>query len=233
MNRGPFIITASGNQFSYWPVEQERIHIEDIARALSNICRFNGHLEEGIFYSVAQHSCIVAQIVSRQLIDMFGPQTHEEPDTIKIIQAALLHDATEAYMADLVSPIKKGYNPQYVREDKPHPFLVEGVRLYREYEQYLYSQIAQKFGVPEETPPIVHEVDSEVVLGLEWMALKSNMITERMAGLIISPKVKKYEDMQWEIWSRETAEHNFLENWHSLEGQLEMLEMVEKAMDED
>ena len=60
----------------------------DIAHALSMICRFNGHVTE--FYSVAQHSINVARMVT----------PHDR-------LAALLHDAAEAYMGDIVSPIKR------------------------------------------------------------------------------------------------------------------------------
>lgn len=64
------------------------IRIEDIARSLSMICRFGGHLRE--FYSVAQHSVIVSENVPPQL------SLH-----------ALLHDSAEAYMFDAVQPLKK------------------------------------------------------------------------------------------------------------------------------
>ena len=82
-----FIQTFTGKQF--WPLDPrpEDICIEDIAHALSNICRFNGHVRQ--FYSVAEHSVFVSICV---------PVQHR--------LAALLHDAPEAYLCDLPRPIK-------------------------------------------------------------------------------------------------------------------------------
>lgn len=70
----------------------EDIYIEDIQHALSNICRFNGHCRE--FYSVAQHSVHVSEWLARN-----GGSLEEQ-------FLGLLHDASEAYLGDMVRPIK-------------------------------------------------------------------------------------------------------------------------------
>jgi hypothetical protein len=84
-NRGPWIITYSGTKFHLGDPAPEEISIEDIAHALSNICRFTGHIRE--YYSVAEHSVLVSNMCDNPL-------------------EGLLHDASEAYMADLNSPLK-------------------------------------------------------------------------------------------------------------------------------
>lgn len=84
---GPSIQVASGHLFYFDDSSLDDIRIEDIAHALSNICRFTGHTKS--FYSVAQHSVLVSQHV---------------PDEHKL--AALLHDAPEAYINDMSRPIK-------------------------------------------------------------------------------------------------------------------------------
>lgn len=69
---------------------------EDITWALSNLCRFNGHLD--CFYSVAQHSVHVADRV------------FEETKDRRQALLGLLHDAHEAYTGDVVRPIKRAWH---------------------------------------------------------------------------------------------------------------------------
>lgn len=84
----PQILTASGRYFDFLNPKPEAIDIHDIATALSRMPRFTGHTTE--FYSVAQHSVEVSRLV---------PPGHA--------LAGLLHDASEAYMGDLASPLKQ------------------------------------------------------------------------------------------------------------------------------
>lgn len=84
---GDWIQTFTGRQF--WPLDPrpEDVSIEDIAHALSNLCRFTGHVRE--FYSVADHCIRVSEIVAPEV--RFW---------------ALMHDAPEAYLLDLARPLK-------------------------------------------------------------------------------------------------------------------------------
>jgi 5'-deoxynucleotidase YfbR-like HD superfamily hydrolase len=83
-----FIQTLSGKHFDYLNAQKDDVDIEDIATALSNICRFAGHLPE--FYSVAQHSVLCSQIVPAEYAF-----------------EALMHDAAEAYCQDIPAPLKR------------------------------------------------------------------------------------------------------------------------------
>lgn len=82
-----YIRTYTGRHFCYEGISPEMIDINDIAQALSNICRFCGQLDN--FYSVAQHSVLVSYLVPKELA-----------------LEALLHDASEAYCQDIPAPLK-------------------------------------------------------------------------------------------------------------------------------
>ena len=81
------IQTQSGKIIDLLHPDPYLLNINDIAHALSHLCRFGGHTRE--FYSVANHSLLVALNVP-------------EEDAM----AGLMHDATEAYCQDLVGPLK-------------------------------------------------------------------------------------------------------------------------------
>jgi 5'-deoxynucleotidase YfbR-like HD superfamily hydrolase len=84
--------TRSGGHINLLDPDPDVINIEDIARSLSNTCRFNGQCD---FYSVAEHSVLAARIA-----DDIGL-----PDVA--IFGALMHDAAEAYVGDVCTPLKK------------------------------------------------------------------------------------------------------------------------------
>jgi hypothetical protein len=89
---GPYLQTVSGRFFNPFEPDPAQIDIGDIARALANVCRFGGHCRS--FYSVAQHSVIVSELVEQRGGD------------VEDVFAALMHDATEAYLGDMPHPIK-------------------------------------------------------------------------------------------------------------------------------
>lgn len=85
--KGDWMQTRSGAM--YWPVDPrpEDVDINDIAHALSMLCRFGGHTAR--FYSVAEHSVHVSNTVPPE----YALQ-------------GLMHDATEAYVIDVPRPLK-------------------------------------------------------------------------------------------------------------------------------
>ena len=80
--------TASNGELDFTADEWIVMPIGDIARALSNICRYNGHCSR--YYSVAEHSVLISRMVPQDLA-----------------LAALLHDASEAYVGDMPSGLKR------------------------------------------------------------------------------------------------------------------------------
>jgi len=126
MNLGGWVQTYSGIQF--WPEDPrvEDIDIYDIIHSLSNQCRYTGHTNE--FYSVAQHSVIC----SLNIIP-------------KHAKWALMHDAAEAYISDLASPIRKLCPAHLDLEEK------------------IQIVIAEKFGLELPVPKQITEMDWRVL----------------------------------------------------------------------
>jgi len=79
------------------------IEIEDIAHGLAFVARWNGQTAGDYAYSVAEHSLLVEQIFAR--IDPKAP--------VKWRLAALLHDAPEYVIGDMISPVKAAVGPGY------------------------------------------------------------------------------------------------------------------------
>ncbi|TAL44618.1 MAG: phosphohydrolase [Salinibacterium sp.] len=86
--RGDWMQTHTGRRFYPRDPRPEEVDPEDIAHALSLLCRYGGHVDR--FYSVAEHCVLMSQAVA--------------PDNAIY---ALLHDATEAYVCDVPRPLKK------------------------------------------------------------------------------------------------------------------------------
>ncbi|MGE4536305.1 MAG: hypothetical protein AB7D37_04435 [Desulfovibrio sp.] len=83
-----WIQTYSGRRFDLLEPDPKSVSFRDIAHALANSCRFNGHSDK--FYSVAEHSIIMSHMVPPEMAKW-----------------ALFHDAAEAYAGDMVRPLKE------------------------------------------------------------------------------------------------------------------------------
>lgn len=98
MRNGDWFLTFTGKKFYPIDPSPDDICIEDIAHALAHVCRFGGHC--GGFYSVAQHSVLVSQICKQATFQ------------------GLMHDATEAYVGDMVRPLKLQLPDYQIVEDR-------------------------------------------------------------------------------------------------------------------
>ncbi|WP_232204240.1 HD family hydrolase [Roseobacter sp. CCS2] len=79
------------------------IEIEDIAHGLAFVARWNGQTKGDFAYSVAEHSLLVTEIFKRQ----------QPKAPVKWQLAALLHDAPEYVIGDMISPVKAAVGPGY------------------------------------------------------------------------------------------------------------------------
>jgi len=85
--------TPGGRLLDLADPKVEDLDLEDIAHNLARVCRFGGAVDE--FYSVASHSVYVAR------------QLEAQGAALAVVRAGLLHDATEAYLGDMVSGLKR------------------------------------------------------------------------------------------------------------------------------
>lgn len=130
--RGDWFYTHSGIKFYMLDPRVEDIDIHDIAHSLSHICRYGGHCPS--FYSVARHSYYVALALKE-----YGKE---------LALYGLLHDAAEAYIGDMIRPLK--YSP--------------GLEAYREAEDKVMAVICEKFGLPKEQPSEVKLMDDRIMM---------------------------------------------------------------------
>jgi 5'-deoxynucleotidase YfbR-like HD superfamily hydrolase len=107
------------------------IEIEDIAHGLARVARWNGQTVGEHAFSVAQHSVVVEEIVA-----------HIEPSIEPRWRlAALLHDASEYVIGDMISPFKAALGMDY-----------------KSFEERLESAIHTRFGLPAKTPPLIKKL---------------------------------------------------------------------------
>jgi len=92
-----YFMMNSGQCIELSDINPEHINIKDIAHHLTKIQRYGGALPFGVHYSVAQHSIKMAEYVYRMCGNISG----------SLVRATLLHDASEAYLGDVNSHLKK------------------------------------------------------------------------------------------------------------------------------
>ena len=147
------IRTFTGKYIDPLNPDPDQIDIEDIAHALAHVCRYGGHCYEP--YSVAQHSVLCYNV---------APAPHKK--------STLLHDATEAYILDMPSPIKHRM-PEYMA-----------------IEDNLMKVIATKFGIQYPFDKVVKDIDAELLHHeLEYLIAKRKMVCW-------SPKTAKHNFLE-------------------------------------
>lgn len=167
---GDWMQTYTGLKF--WPLDprEDEVDIRDIAHSLSMQCRYGGHSIR--FYSVAEHSVLMSRMVAPEYA-----------------MWALLHDAAEAYLADVPRPLKRH------------------LAGYKAAEAKVMAAICAHFDLPPEMPAAVHAADERILtdevhqnlMPMEWHAAHNDPL-----GVVL------------QYWPPERAEHYFLDAFRKI-----------------
>ncbi len=165
------------------------IEIEDIAHGLSREARWNGQTSGEWAFTVAQHSLLVEDLVGRLKPDASAPWR----------LAALLHDAPEYVIGDLITPFKAAVGLDY-----------------RDFEKRLLSAIHIRFGLPASLP----QAASRLIKRADGIAAYLEAV--QLAGFS-TPEARKFfgrpremETAKLEPWPPNVAKARFLERFAAL-----------------
>lgn len=174
----PYIETYTGLNYYFLDPQPDQIEIRDIAMALANKCRFSGHTR---FFSIAEHSVTVAQRMGDEL-GMYG----------------LLHDAAEAYLGDIPSPIK-----QYLHD-------------YKTLETINEAAISKKFGLEWDIfkQGKMKHADLEALKVEAWYLIPSRGADWPM---LQDPALKFETGYAPQCWSPQEAYDNFMAQYDLLQ----------------
>lgn len=168
-----WIQTRHGGRFNLLDPGARDIHYKDIAASLSKLCRFTGHVSE--FYSVAQHSVLVSLLVP--------------PDDALW---GLMHDAAEAYLGDIATPLKN-LLPDY-----------------KAIEARVEACVFAAEGLTGSMPPSVKQADLRLLAAEKLALLPGSEEWELLAGVRPAPFAIT------PCWSPQHAEEMFIRRYDFL-----------------
>lgn len=187
-----WIQTYTGRAFDFADPRPQDVRAPDISHALSMQCRFNGHCNS--FYSVAQHCVLAARLL----------RLKEE----SLAMEGLLHDAAEAYMGDLVRPLKT----------------MDALEAFSAIEARVERIIRVRFGLPERKAPGVAEavklVDERLLATEKLFLMKTEPRPWQLKASPLTAQERTAIGMpSWEGWPPAEADrawrHEFVESWEA------------------
>jgi len=182
-------VTFTAKAFDFLAPNPNQICITDIARSLSNICRFNGFTRK--FYSVAEHSVRLAE--SKEVTG----------DKLKL----LMHDSAEAYLGDVVSPRK---SPSFFLIKQDSEFVFEKFRT-REKEILKIIGIALEIDLSEDQD--IKQADYRILLSEIRDLMPKSPLWDRPYYHQDEPLKEKIEP-----WTPDEAYLRFLRTYFELKG---------------
>lgn len=129
--KGTWMQTFGGHRFYPLDPRADEVHIADVAHGLAMTCRYGGHAMR--YYSVAEHAVIVSMYV--------------DP---RFAREALLHDSAEAYIGDMIRPLK--HTPEMIE--------------FRKAEELIERAVFERFEIVQtaESRAAVKEIDDRILV---------------------------------------------------------------------
>jgi 5'-deoxynucleotidase YfbR-like HD superfamily hydrolase len=170
------------------------VEIEDIAHGLARVARWNGQTRGGVIFTVAQHSVLVAEIVG--LLDPAAPARWR--------LFALLHDAPEYVIGDMISPFKTALGD-----------------VYRAVEARLERAILQRFSLNPEPAPALRKLTKQAdrISAYFEATLYAGFDADEAARLFGAPDIDpKHLDCLLAPMPPEQAQELFLRRFRAFDG---------------
>ncbi|MDX1738524.1 MAG: HD family hydrolase [Alphaproteobacteria bacterium] len=165
------------------------IEIEDIAHGLARVARWNGQTSGPHAFSVAQHCVIVEEFTTLLKPDM----------PVKWRLAALLHDAAEYVIGDMISPFKTAIGLNY-----------------KEMEHSLEAAIHIRFGIPATTPTSIEKLIKRADrISAYFEAIQLAGFSPEEAGKLWR-KPKAIKDYKINVLSTDEAKELYLDKFQEL-----------------
>lgn len=203
-SRGGWNEQYTGTRFYTFAPSPNEVRIDDIAHALGFQCRYNGNCKR--FYSVAEHSCLLSDWVRGN-----GPRggmgdqaAFEDPFRHEAL-IALMHDAAEAYIGDLVRPVKHRM-PEF-----------------KELEGVIERVVFPSLGLPPELPGWMKALDSRILCDERWQVMltqENEWSTDELEPLGVRIR----------FWRPERAEYEFHRRFMELSAGLDFSEARRRAL---
>ncbi|WP_332060354.1 HD family hydrolase [Bartonella sp. CB74] len=170
------------------------IEIEDIAHGLARVARWNGQTQGEHAYSVAQHSLLVEQIFQK-----ISPQSCNNERL-----CALLHDAPEYVIGDMISPFKAAIGEQY-----------------KLIEKRIQDAIHMRFSLPIDlSQKLVNKIKQADRIAAFYEAITlAGFNSEEALHYFGSPNNILPDDLILQSYSTQQIEHTFLTRFNNLDTQ--------------
>ena len=165
------------------------VEIADIAHGLARVARWNGQTTGAHIFSVAQHTLLVETVMRHEM-----PRVDE-----RMRLAALLHDAPEYVIGDMISPFKAALGVDY-----------------RKFEDRLEAAIHVRFGLPAHVPPLVKKLIKQADVACAFFE------ATQLAGFTVPEALEFFGrpppgyTLTLEAHSPTQAEERFIQRFHIL-----------------